>query len=247
MKIAVVQLKSQKGDVERNIEHHARMIQLAAGFQTDLIVFPELSITNYEPTLAQELAKTAKDEIFQPLQALADANDMFIGVGCPLRSGGMESTIGMIIFQPGAEPITYSKRLLHDDEVPFFIPGKGEPHFKIKGKRITLGICYETLQKEHFDMARQNQSELFIASVAKPDRGVRNAFVNFTIMAKSMGMPILMSNSIGPSDDFISDGQSAIWNKNGELIAKLDQTSEGLLIYDSENNTVDTHVMQDVE
>ena len=49
MKISVAQTKPVKGNIESNIDHHKKIIDLAVSYETDIIVFPELSITGYEP------------------------------------------------------------------------------------------------------------------------------------------------------------------------------------------------------
>ena len=56
MKIALVQARPVKGDIEANIAAHKRLIGLAVLNGADMIIFPELSITGYEPELANELA-----------------------------------------------------------------------------------------------------------------------------------------------------------------------------------------------
>ncbi len=56
MKICLAQIKSIKGDVEENIIHHKGFIEKALTYDVDLIIFPELSITGYEPELANDLA-----------------------------------------------------------------------------------------------------------------------------------------------------------------------------------------------
>jgi predicted amidohydrolase len=55
MKICVAQTKSVKGDVLKNIENHLKFIELALAFSADLIIFPELSLTGYEPELAGKM------------------------------------------------------------------------------------------------------------------------------------------------------------------------------------------------
>jgi predicted amidohydrolase len=44
-----------------------------------------------------------------------------------------------------------------------------------------------------------------------------------------------MVNCIGYCDNFLSVGKSAIWSKNGELIAQLDDKNEGILMFDTES------------
>jgi ribosomal protein S18 acetylase RimI-like enzyme len=41
-----------------------------------------------------------------------------------------------------------------------------------------------------------------------------------------------MSNAVGPCHDFISAGQTACWNRNGVILAKLDAANQGVVCYD---------------
>jgi predicted amidohydrolase len=232
MKICIAQTESLKGEVNKNIENHLRLIELAIESGADLIIFPELSITGYEPELAKELAAEVGNEIFNPFQELADKNDIVIGIGMPTKArNGIN--ISMLIFQAEKDSLIYSKKLLHADELPYFVSGNNQPFLTIKGKKIGIGICYETLQREHFINALENDAEIYIASVAKPDRGVDRAYLHFPSIAKEFNMPILMSNCIGYCDNFMSNGQSSVWNSKGELIKHLDKENQGLLIYDT--------------
>jgi len=47
-----------------------------------------------------------------------------------------------------------------------------------------------------------------------------------------------MSNCLGKNDDFVSSGNSAIWNNKGELLAHLNDADEGILIYDTETKMI---------
>jgi len=56
MKIATAQIQSIAGKTSENIQKHILFIEKVIRFHIDIIVFPELSITNYETYLAKELA-----------------------------------------------------------------------------------------------------------------------------------------------------------------------------------------------
>ena len=82
MKICIAQTKPVTGDVNKNIDTHKKFADLAAFYRADAIIFPELSLTGYEPTLAESLAPgpenlprrvAAGDKIFQRLQAEGNA------------------------------------------------------------------------------------------------------------------------------------------------------------------------------
>ena len=143
--------------------------------------------------------------------------------------------ISMLIFKPNKKRTIYPKCLLHSDELPYFVSSNKQPFLKIKGKKVALGICYETLQREHFVKAKENDADIYIASVSKPERGTSKAYLHFSSIAKEFKTPILMSNSVGYCDNFLSNGLSSVWNCKGELIGQLDKENQELLIYDTEN------------
>lgn len=210
-----------------------QIIEHAIQFKSDLIIFPELSITGHEPSLAKKLAVNLENSISNPFQELPDKNEIVIGIGMP-RNAIDGINISMLFFQPNKNRIVYSKQILHADELPCFSCGRNQPLLEIKGKKIAIGICYEALQWEHFIRARENGAEIYIASVAKPDREIDKAFIHFPEIAKEFKTPILMSNCIGYCDNFLSSGQRSVWNKNGELISHLDNENQSVLIYDTE-------------
>lgn len=234
MRIAVVQTSAKKGAIPLNIKNHLSLIKSALPSKPDLIMFPELSITGYEPELAEKLACTIDDERFNSFQIIANANNVTIGIGMPTRSKeGVH--ISLLFFQPDNERLLYSKQLLHADELPYFVSSENQVFLTIKEKKIAFGICYETLQREHFIKAVKNKADIYIASVAKPERGNEKAYVHFQSIAKEFNIPILMSNCVGYCDNFMSNGKSAVWNKDGKIVAQLDEKNQGLLIYETES------------
>jgi predicted amidohydrolase len=96
------------------------------------------------------------------------------------------------------------------------------------------------LQREHFLHAKNQGADIYIASVAKPKGGIEKAYQHFPGIAKEFNTPILMSNCVGYCDNFMSAGQSAVWNKKGELIEQLDAANQGLIIFDT--NTEQTEI-----
>jgi len=236
MKICLAQLQSSKGDVQKNIKNHIRLIKKAIQLKADLIVFPELSIIGYEPELAKELAASIDDELFDPFQKLSDQNKITIGVGMPTPStDGVR--ISLLIFQPNKDRLVYSKQILHDDELPYFVQGDTQEYITVDQTKIAFGICYESLQREHFINTHHNGAEIYIASVSKPNRGIEKANSHFPSIAREFNTPVLMANSIGFCDNFMSVGKSAVWNKNGALLAQLDEAYEGLIVYDTNTET----------
>ena len=237
MKISIAQIKPIKGNILSNIENHKRLIELAVFNESDMIMFPELSITGYEPELSKELATDQDDQRFDDFQKISDINHITIGIGMPTKSDS-GILISMILFQPDKPRQTYSKQHLHQDEFPYFVNGQEQIFLTQENNKIALAICYESLLPEHAESAIENGATIYLASVAKPARGVEKAFNHYPEIAKKYSIPVLMANCIGYCDNFESAGKTSIWNNKGQLVGQLDDKSEGILLFDTNTQEV---------
>lgn len=237
MKLAVAQTRPVKGNIEKNIEVHKRLIERVASYGADLIVFPELSLTGYEPALAKQLATNQDDKRLDVFQYLSDEKKMLIAIGVPTK-GFNGIYISMIIFQPNQKHQIYSKQQLHADELPFFVPGTNDLMLSIGNKKIAPAICYESLLRPHSKAAADNGANVYLASVAKSANGINKAFTHYPKVARSHSMLVLMSNCVGSCDDFEAVGQSAIWNEQGKLLGQLNDKDQGILLFDTNTGEV---------
>ena len=237
MKICIAQIKPIKGNVSANIEAHKRFIELALTLNADAIFFPELSLTGYEPELAKKLAANQNDNRLNIFQQISDNNNIIIGLGLPTTTES-QIRISMIIFEPNKPRQTYSKQQLHSDEFPYFENGVEQVVIKACDTNIAPAICYESLQPTHAENAFKLGADLYLACVAKSVNGVDKAYNYYPSVAKQYAMPVLMSNCLGFCDNFLCVGKSAVWTKEGKLLGQLDDTTEGILIFDTETEKV---------
>lgn len=236
MKIALAQIQSYKGDIARNVARHRRFAEAAAAQNARLIVFPEMSLSGYEPALARDLATTSDDRRLAELQYVCDRQRITVAAGLPtMNERGV--LISMVIFQPGAARMTYSKQMLHLDELPFFTEGRDEVSIQIAGTKIVPAICYESLRPEHGLRAAVAGASVYLASVAKPAHGLEKAMLHYPALAQAHGMMVLMCNTTGPCDNFRAAGSTAAWSETGTLIGQLSDHEEGMLIVDTESHT----------
>lgn len=232
MRLAAAQLETIAGDLAANLARHLSLVDLAASRGAELVVFPELSLTGYEPRLAAGLATTPDDPRLDMLQAAANEQSITIGAGLPTRSAaGIRIT--MLVFRPHEPRVAYSKQQLHADELPWFAPGTGQVILPADGHRLAPAICYESLQPDHAEQAAAAGADIYLASVAKSERNLASARLHYPAVARRHGMTVLMANSVGPCDDFVAAGQSAAWNREGELMASLGATGEGIVLFDT--------------
>ena len=237
MKLCLAQTRPVKGDILANIEQHKRFVATAVSHHTDLIIFPELSLTGYEPTLAKQLATQPEDGRLAGLQTLSNHHQIIIGVGLPTANDG-GICISLVLFMPDAARQIYSKNYLHPDEDPFFVSGPNLPALKIHDTRAALAICYELSIPQHAEQAAHDQAAMYIASVAKSAQGVTNASQRLSDIARRYAVTAAMVNCVGPSDNFMSAGKTAVWSEQGQLLGQLDDTNEGIIVYDTKTQVL---------
>jgi predicted amidohydrolase len=234
MRIAVAQTRPIKGDIPANIDNHKTLIDVATANGAEMIIFPELSLTGYEPELAGQLATDPDDSRFDEFQKISDTRRIVIGVGAPTKSE-TRPRISLVLFQPQRAREVYSKQYLHADEEPFFSKGgKQNAIIVVNGNKITPAICYEISVPAHAEAAANNGAAIYIASVAKTAGGVANATERLSEIARKYSMTVLMANCVGRCGRLECTGGSAIWSNTGSLLQQLDDRTEGVLVCDME-------------
>jgi predicted amidohydrolase len=233
MKICVAQTRPVKGDIQGNITNHKKLIDLAVSNGADTIIFPELSLTGYEPEIAKELATDPDDSRLDDFQKISDAKHITIGVGMPIKSNS-GILISMIIFQSHKPRQIYSKQYLHPDEYLYFANGQHPVFLKENKNKISLAICYELSVPQHSDNAYKSGANIYIASVAKSVMGVEKAIESLSGIAHKYSMTVLLSNCVGICDGVECGGKTSAWNNKGLLLGQLNDTNEGILIIDTE-------------
>ncbi len=231
MKICAAQTIPVKGNIEKNIENHLLLIDRAVENGAQLIIFPELSLTGYEPQLAKDLAIHADDQRLKVFQSVSDKNDLVICVGAPTQSDS-GNRISMVIFTPGKEWQIYSKQHLYPGEENYFVPGQGFVQIPLADKKIVFAICYELSVESHSKYASQMGADVYLASVLNSVSGVDSDIQKLSVIAEKYGMIVMMANYAGQSGGYECAGKTSAWNNRGELIGQLNDKTEGLLIVD---------------
>lgn len=239
MRVAVAQIEVAKGNVEENVKKHLRWMEEAIRYKADMVIFPELSMTGYEPCLAKSLATHQDDVRLDDIQRLSDENAITIGVGLPTKE--QEDTfVSMVIFQPHKERITYSKQYLYSPEESIFKAGKNPLVLKFETEVVSPAICYETTNKAHCEFAKRNKATIYMASVLSSVNGIDEELKILSDIAKNNHLITLMANYVGESGGYHCAGKSSVWNEKGELIAQLGDKEEGLILFDTKSKEIIT-------
>jgi predicted amidohydrolase len=87
-------------------------------------------------------------------------------------------------------------------------------------------------------MAYQAGAGIYLTSVAKSAQSVDKAAERLSQVAKEYAMTVGMVNCLGVNDGMDCGGRSSVWNRRGELIGQLDDSREGILLFDTETEAV---------
>ncbi|PHN01799.1 carbon-nitrogen hydrolase family protein [Flavilitoribacter nigricans] len=237
MKICLAQISAVPGDIAANINSHRESIRRAAAHGGELIVFPELSLSGYEPTLMKDMAVAPDDPRLQVFQQLSKQHAIRIALGVPLQTAD-GIAISMLIYYPDRERQVYYKTYLHADEEPYFTSVPNEQVTLADHPELALAICYEISVPGHIDRAAADAARFYLASVVKFTNGMEAAAARLTDIARSYGMTVMTVNAVGHADGGLCGGQSGVWNTDGRLLGSLDSTETGLLIYDTETQVI---------
>jgi predicted amidohydrolase len=227
--IAAAQTSSVKGDVEANVRAHIECVRVALDHGAHLVVFPELSLTGYEPELAADLILAADDERLRGLADLARQSGITLIAGAPIASGEDKPHLGALIFKPD-ETLTYAKQHLHAGEERFFTPGKRACVVDLKGVRVGVAICADTMQASHPREAAASGARVYAAGVVFTEKGYAADAALLSGYASTHRMAVAMANHSAPTGNYVPAGRSAIWDEQGEIVACADGAEQALVI-----------------
>src|SRR4030095_4220491 len=132
-----------------------KLVGLAISKGAEMVIFPELSITGYEPTLSETLATDPNANGFDDFQKISDEKNITMGIGAPTKNGN-GVCISLLLFRANKPREIYSKRYLHQDEEPFFVRGQNSSVLINDKPRVAIAICYELSVPQHSEDAFKN-------------------------------------------------------------------------------------------
>ena len=233
--IAVAQICSIKGDIESNIKAHTELIKIAYQYKADIIIFPELSLSGYEPEIAKEIMITAEDNRLIPLKEVAKKLSMTIVAGAPVDSLKSKPYIGAIILKDDKSSI-YIKNHLHPGEEIYFSEGdKKSTVISIKDQHIGIAICADVNHASHASNAASNGATIYAAGVLMMD-GYNKAVQQLQQYAIEHSMIVAMSNYGAPTGGYVPAGKSAIWDQKGKLLAIAPDSGNAVVIGTKKQN-----------
>jgi predicted amidohydrolase len=236
MILASAQTSPKRFDINANLIDHYKRVELAAKNGADLILFPELSITGYEREKANELIFEKNDSRLIELKKLSVRYNIIVITGAPIQIGN-DLFIGSFIIKPDDTVSIYTKQFLHTGEDLFYKSSFDyNPVIEIKNERISIAICADINNPKHPENAKEKDTTIYLAGIFFEPSDMQKAYRTLSSYAEQFSMNVLMSNYTGQSWNLDGGGESGFWDKNGNLIANLNDTDSGLLLVEKVNN-----------
>lgn len=227
--IAAAQIAAVPGDVGHNIESHARLTAAAKPHGVNVLLFPELSLTGYEPTLAAALAFAPNDPRLAPLVQLAREHQMTLLVGAPLASAALPR-LGAFAISAAGEIDTYAKNHLHPGEEKYFSPGQSPLVLRRAPHAIAVAICADLGHASHPAAYSALGATIYAAGVCLTPKGYAADAGCMSRYACDHGMLTILANYYGRTGEYETAGRSAIWSPAGRLLAEAPSTGDALVI-----------------
>ncbi|QWQ43954.1 NAD+ synthase [Streptomyces sp. YPW6] len=255
LRLALNQIDSTVGDLAGNAEAIVHWTRHAAEQGAHLVAFPEMVLTGY-PVEDLALRSSFVEASRQALRALAarlDAEgfgELPVVVGYLDRSEHAAARYGQPAGSPrnaaavlhrGGIALNFAKHHLPNygvfDEFRYFVPGDSMPVVRVHGVDVALAICEDLWQDGgRVPAARSAGAGLLLSINASPyERDKDDTRLELVRKrAQEAGCTTAYLAMIGGQDELVFDGDSIVVDKEGEVVARAPQFSEGSVILDLE-------------
>ncbi|MFD4134852.1 carbon-nitrogen hydrolase family protein [Streptomyces goshikiensis] len=234
MKIAAAQLTCVPADVPANTARAAALAGRAREQGAELVVFPELALTGYEPEALTAdpglWIADADDPRLDPLRSAGVAT----AVNVALRTGGPRPALATLVYgADGAHVTTYAKRHLFRHEQDVFAAGDTDGRFELGGIRFSLGVCYDNHFPALTGRAAADGCRVHLASsLYGTGDGIGERAAVYPGIAREQGLYVVLANHVGPAGPWTGCGRAAVWAPGGALLAEADDRTPSVVTAD---------------
>ncbi|MGC9045508.1 MAG: NAD+ synthase [Thermodesulfovibrio sp.] len=237
LRLALCQINLVVGDIEGNLEKILSYIDKAVTKQAEIIVFPELAITGYNPEdllFYPAFIKKAEEALNEIIK---NVKDFIVIAGLPVKKDDLYNSAAIIANQSLID--VYHKIYLPNysvfDEMRYFKPGSRIPVYEYDGVFFAVNICEDIFHPSLPGLIQvANSAELIINISASPFYAgkYQKKTRMLTTRAYDMGVYVCYLNMVGGQDEIVFDGRSLIISPSGDIMAMGKAFEEDLIIAD---------------
>lgn len=239
LNVAVAQINSDLLNLDANLEVHRHYAEQARQKGTDLLLFPELSLTGYQVGRnAPDIAMRRDDPVLRSLAQSADGMTLVVGFVERARAGELYNA--MAYLRDGEVLYVHRKINLPTygglEEGKWFHSGSRIANVAIQDDwEASCLICADLWNPALTHCAFLKQPEVMLAPINSASGVVSENFsnennwkINVSFYAMIYGTPMMMANRYGHEKDLWFWGGSCILGPKGETLAAADD-KEGII------------------
>ncbi len=237
LKVALAQLNLLVGDVQGNLARVIAEGRRAGEQGADLVVFPELTLSGYPPEdllFHRGLRAQVEEAVAQLSQAIADGPKSgpalpAVIVGYPEYEGSANAPRlynSAVLLRRDGPRANHRKNCLPNyrvfDEKRYFSAGDTATVFELRGFRVGLLVCEDIWEPEPAQAAKTAGAELLIVINASPFEQRKQQERERVLRSRiqEVGLPIAYVNLIGGQDELVFDGNSVVFDGQGQLVLR---------------------------
>ena len=233
LKISLVQANSTVGGIRSNAKYAMQKATEEEEKGSNLIVFPEMFLSGYQPLDLVKSSSFLEDISFQ-LREIARATSKLgirVLIGSPCCSNGKIYNALVSIYE-GAIEIMGQKSHLPNydifDEKRFFSSSDKLKILDLDIIKIGFPICEDAWHPDIIAKLKEMGADLIIIPNGSPyeTNKIRERQKIVAHRCKESNLPIIYLNLIGGQDDVVFDGGSFMFNNVGKLVCQFPQFLE---------------------
>ncbi|WMX47228.1 carbon-nitrogen hydrolase family protein [Streptomyces roseicoloratus] len=235
MLVAATQFAPVAGDVAANVRSIAALVRAAGTQGARVVVFAELSLSGYEPSLIRDTPSLVLDEDdarLDPVREACRAVSAAAVVNGPVRTpAGRPGITTLVIGPDGSTLARYDKRHLYGVEAEVFAPGTADGRFELDGIRFALATCYDNRFPELAERAAADGCSVYLASSVLGADNDSFATV-YPKRAADHALYVVLGNVLGPNEDGVGCGLAGVWGPDGARLADAGPGEPGHVLAD---------------
>ncbi len=249
--IAVAQIDSTVGNVEKNVKHHIEYVKKAIAKKADVVVFPELSLTGYSiKDMNWDIALRAEpNKYFSEFLKLSKQITIIVGAVEEAANYGIYNSA--FVFEDNnvhsAHKKNYPPTYGMFEEMRYFSQGKDVRVFNSKFGKLGILICEDMWHISLPYILAHDGADIIISLTASPTRlsgtseELTSAAVNHEqhrAYARLLSTYIVFANRVGIEDGINFWGGSQIVAPSGDAVATAKLFEEDLIVANIDQNEI---------
>ena len=237
VRIALAQINPTVGDLEGNVSRIIDYLRRAKRLDADLVAFPELAVTGYPP---EDLLLKSQfiDDNLQALKKIQESvSDITAVIGFVDRKNSLYNAAAVMHNKEIVD--VYHKIYLPNygvfDEYRYFQAGVRCPVYRIGDAWIGINICEDIWYPEGPARIQSLAGAQVIINInASPYHIGKGKLREEMLSARASDNRVTLAylNTVGGQDELVFDGQSLIFDQDGNVIIRGMQFEEELLVAD---------------